>query len=153
MSKRSKGHMSKSSNERAQYVRYIKTQDYEPTQEEGLDFDDTNDKDEDYSVGKTNKPKRLTTKEQLQEHFNKHWIEYLIGGAGIVAAFFIFTAQIDLNKHEFQIEQNKSGLENLNTKVEENTKHDNQQDLQIQENKIRLEYVNERKKDTTKNAP
>lgn len=147
-----KGHTTKSPLERQQYVKYIKEQDYEPTKEEGLNFNDSSDKDEDYSVGKTNKPRRLSFTEQVKDHLLSHWVEWLIAGVSLVLVFFTFSAKFELNTHDIKIEQNKSDIESANKRIEGVEKQNTQQDLQIQENKIRLEYIGKPKNDTTKNG-
>lgn len=152
MASRQSGHNTKNRLEKEQYVKYIKTQDYEPTKEEGLNFKDSSDKDEDFSIGKTEKPRRLSIVEQIKEHFQSKWIEWLIGGLSVVLIFFTFSAKFQLNTHEIKIDQNKTDIDAVNSKVENIEKQNTNQDLQIQENKIRLEYIDKPKNDTTKNG-
>lgn len=137
-----KGHTTKNRLQREQYVKYIKQQDYEPTKEEGLDFKDSSDKEEDFSISKTNKTRRLPLREQLKDHFDKHWIEWLVGGLSVVLIFFTFSAKIQLSGHEIKIDQNKSDIEKNNNRIDEIDSKNVQQDLQIQDSKLRIEYLN-----------
>lgn len=149
---RGKGHTTKNRLEKEHYVKYIRTQDYEPTKEEGLNFNDSSDKEEDFSVSKTNKPRRLSFKDQVKEHFSNHWLEWLIGGLTAILIFFTFSAKLELSNHEIKIEQNEKGIESTTKKIEEIQKDNTRQDLEIQEVKIRQEYLEKSKKDTLQNG-
>lgn len=140
---RVKGHVPKSGQERTAYVNYIRKLDYEPTKDEALDFNESTDKEPDYSIQKANKVKRLTTWEQFQIHFEDNWIKWIIAGAAIVISYLLVTSKVSINGIEIKQEQTSKGIEKINSNIDDIKKTDNEQNLKIQKNEINIENLKE----------
>lgn len=142
---RTKGHSSKTVNERNAYVNYIKKQDYEPTKDEAFDFNDSNNKDTDYSIQNSKKLSRLTIWEQIQKHLENNWIKWVFAGVALVIGYLVFTSKISISTIETKLERTEKDIEVINKNVEEIKGTNNQQDLKIQKNEITIENYKEKK--------
>ncbi len=138
---RNKGHIPKTSQERVNYVNYIRKLDYEPTKDEALDFSESSDNEPDYSIQKSNKISRLTTWEQFQVHFEENWIRWVIAGVAIVISYFIVSSQVSFNSINIKTEQTGKDIEKINSNIEviKNTNH--KQDMKIQKNEILIDNI------------
>jgi hypothetical protein len=143
---RSKGHVPKSSQERAAYVNYIRKLDYEPTKDEALEFSESSDKEADYSIQKSDKVRRLSTWEQFQTHFEENWIKWVIAGIGIVISYFIVSSQISFYGIDIKMEQTGKEIEKINSNIEEIKNTNHEQDMKIQKSEIIIEDIKDENK-------
>ena len=151
MGRNSNSHVSKSGMEKKYYNDFIKSQDYIPTVDESLKFEETTDENNEFKVEANNKPRHKSFKEQFSEHFGEHWIYYVVGVVTLVISFLMVESKVDIARIfektsgiEKNIEKVSSDIKDLDSKIDKgidelkDENHD--QDMKIQENKLKIEY-------------
>lgn len=159
---RNTGHTAKNKAQKDFYTKYIKEQNYEPTVDDSLDFDTSNDKDEDFSLQKATRKRKEPKKDIILRHFEENWVRWLFSFVGVALVYFFFTFQVNLSKTDIRSLENEKDITNLdsetdktkerlNNKIEkidnkiEIEKEKNQkQDLNIQRNSILIETKNKK---------
>jgi len=143
-------HNTKNKAQKDFYNRYIKEQNYEPTIDESLRFETSNDKREDFSIQQASQKRKEPAKDIIVRHLKENWLSWTESIVGVILFFFFVTFQISLSKAEQSIENNTSDITNLENKVDKQsekieeklehiTEKNHQQDLEIQKNSIMLE--------------
>ena len=154
---RNSGHTPKSKIQKDFYTRYIKEQNYEPTVDESLGFDTSNDKEEDFSLQKAERKRKEPKKDIILRHFEENWVKWVFSFAGIALLYFFFTFQVNLSRTDSRSLENEKDISNLNVdtdkeverldkeieklegKIELEKDKNQQQDLNIQRNSIMIE--------------
>lgn len=143
MKRNKSSHISKSKEERDYYNRMIKNLDFEPTQSESIEFNESNDKDEDYSVQTSNKPRRRPLTHTLTDHFRENMSAYIMSFLGIILFYFMIDSKVDLATIKQKIvgidekinnykEQNKD----IKSKVDKNDEKLHQLEIEIIKNSV-----------------
>ncbi len=151
MGRNSNSHVPKSGMEKRYYNDFIKSQDYTPTVDESLKFEETTDENNEFKVEPNKKRRPKSFKEQFSEHFGEHWIYYVIGVVTLVVSFFMVESKVDIARIfeknsgiEKNIETISSDIKDLDKKIEkgidELKEENHEQDMKIQENKLKMEY-------------
>ena len=143
MSRRS-GHTPKSRDEKAAYVNYIKKLDYEPTKNEALDFNESSDKEPDYSIQQANKVNRLSPWERFQDHFEDNWVKWVITGIFLIISYFVVTSKVSINGLDIKSDQVNKSVDKIDTEVLKIKEINHQQDLKIQKNKINIDNIKDK---------
>ena len=135
---RNSGHNSKSKAQRDFYTKYIKEQNYEPTIDESLSFDNSNNKEEDFSLQRAPRKRRESNSEIFKRHFSENWLTWLVSVIGISLFYFFVTFQLNLSKIDSKSNENEKDISNLDSKID---KEVNKKDSQIEklEDKIEIE--------------
>lgn len=141
---RHSGHTPKSRNEKAAYVDYIRKLDYEPTKNEALDFNESSDKEPDYSIQQANKVNRLSPWERFQEHFENNWVKWVIAGIFLIISYFVVTSKVSINGLNIKSDQVNKSVDKLESEVSNIKEENHQQDLKIQKNEINIENLKDK---------
>ncbi len=110
-------HIGKSREQRQSYGRYIRSLDYEPTIEEGIDFGSTEKGGEELSESTSQRKSRGYTKNRIREHIKDHWIEWIIGGLIVFGLFLINESRITTAIMGNTLTDTKTKVEGLNTDI------------------------------------
>jgi len=156
MSRNSNSHTPKSGLEKKYYNDFIKSQDYTPTVDESLKFEETTDEKNEFKVESNKKRRPKPFKEQFTEHFSENWIYYVIGVATIVISFFMIDSKVDIarlfeknSSIEKSIEKVGGDIEEIDKKLDSEFEKLNDknhlQDMKIQENSLKIEFKKENK--------
>ncbi|MEX0313273.1 MAG: hypothetical protein AB3N18_03775 [Allomuricauda sp.] len=147
MSKRG-GRKPKSRAERDYYNRLIRQQDFEPTKSESLDFNESNDKDEDYSIPTSSKRRKRSFGDIIRDHVSEKKAEYIFGIIGIILLFLMVNSKVDLATIKEQIsglqedsDRIESDLDEIEEKINENYEKLHKQEIQINENRFNIENL------------
>ena len=151
-------HTPKSRAERDYYSRLIKQQDFEPTKSESIDFQESSDKDEDYSIQKASKPRRRPLPDLISEHLKDNMAGYILSIGGIILLYFMVESKIDLatikekiNGMDTKSTRIESEVKDLESKIDKNSEKLHEQEILVRENKIRIEGFKESKNQPSKN--
>ena len=154
---RNTGQTTKNKVQKDFYSKYIKEQNYEPTVDDSLNFDTSNDKEEDFSLQKADRKRKEPKKDLILRHFEENWVKWLFSFVGIALLYFFFTFQVNLSrtdtrslekekditnldsKEEKSTERLDNEIEKLEAKIETEKEKNQQQDLNIQRNSILIE--------------
>lgn len=147
--KRNSGHQSKNRWERSAYVDYIKQQNYEPTKEEGLNFNDSQNKETDYSIQKSPNKRKRQFSDIMKEHFSENWPNYLAGSFTFILLFLTVDSKIDIATIVEKLNGTSTNIESIKEDQKELLKSNHEQDLKIQENKLNLEHLQKSKTEKT----
>lgn len=145
-------HTYKTQQEKANYKRYIRQQDYEPTLNERVDFPESDKTDKEYSVSEVPAIRRESKFELISEYFKENWLPWSIGVFAVILIFLMVDSKVDIAKifeRTETIKENVSGIENDIEKIKEKN---HEQDLKIQENKFKTESVEKELKRTPTKA-
>ena len=82
-------HTGKTQEQKQAYGRYIKTLDYEPTLEEGIDFGSTVNGGEELSESSSKRKPRGYIKTIVGDHFREHWVEWVFKVGPFVKTTYI----------------------------------------------------------------
>lgn len=143
MKRNKSSYIGKSKAERDYYNRMIKNLDFEPTQSESIDFNDSNDKEEDYSVQKSNKARRRPLTHTLTDHFRENVAAYIMSFLGLVLFYFMIDSKVDLATIKEKIvgvdekmNNYKDQSKDLNSKVDQNQEKLHQLEIEIIKNSV-----------------
>lgn len=123
------------------YNRAIRTQRYEPTLDETLDFKETSEAGEDLSEPAKNRRRPINHKSRIKDHFLENWANWLVGALAIVGLYFMIDAKVELARVDARVDFNKELTTSLDADLDGNAKHDAEQDLWIQENRLRVQQL------------
>lgn len=152
MGRNTSKHIPKSINERRYYHDFIKNQDYVPTVDDSLNFEETTNNDKEFKVEENKRRRPKPIKEQLIDHFTERWITYVIGVLTFVFSYLMFNAKVDIARIfvkteniEKNVDKVSSDIKELNNKTDQKIdalkEKSNEQDMKIKENEIKLEYL------------
>lgn len=143
-------HIGKSKAERDRYNQSIKNLDFEPTQSESINFNESNEKDEDYSAQTSNKPRRRPLTHTIGDHFRENIAAYFMSLVGFFLLFFMIDSKVDIATIKEKIlgidERSngiKSELENIENKVEKNSEKIHEQEIKMILNSVQNEKKEE----------
>lgn len=142
---RHSGHTPKSRDEKAAYVNYIRKLDYEPTKNEALDFNESSDKEPDYSIQQANKVTRLSPWERFQDHFEDNWVKWVIAGIFLIISYFVVTSKVSINGLNIKSDQVNKSVDKIDSEVSNIKEVNHQQDLKIQKNEINIDNLKDKK--------
>lgn len=140
---RHRNHSAKNQRQREYYSKGIKKLDYEPTLDESLKFQESDDTKADLSLSETNQSRPPAIKDKIADHFRENWIYWAVGGVALLLIFFVFDFNRDMGRVEGKIEHIDESVTNINSHFESIYKKNNEQDLMIKENELRLEFLKE----------
>jgi len=148
------GHTGKNRDERKVYSDYIKSQDYTPTVDESLKFNDTTDDDNEFSVEKNKKRRKRPFREIIQEKLEENWFQIILSIVAFVLVFFTIDAKVGLAKLFERTENINSTLGDIKNEIKDNNselvksideieKKNHNQDLRIQKNDLIIQNFGE----------
>ena len=136
-------HTGKSKAERDFYNRLIKNLDFEPTQSESINFNESNEKDEDYSVQTSSKPRRRPLTHTVGDHFKENIAAYIMSLVGFFLLFFMIDSKVDIatiKEKMFGVDEKanriESELEDIENKVEKNSEKIHEQEIKLIQNSL-----------------
>ena len=142
-------HTYKNQQEKANYKRYIRNLDYEPTLDERVNFPESDKSDEELSVSETSKKRRESNSEIIGEYLKKNWVSWLIGIFTLGLLYFMGDAKIDIARLFEKSETNKESIIKNTNVIEKLREQNHNQDMKIQDNK----YKNENLENVIKHTP
>ena len=113
-----KRHGTKSNRERALYTSSLRQRPAQPTVEEELDFELTDDGELDYSLPDTPTDRPREAKFRIRDHFRKYWIQWTFSVAGLVVLIFISDFYTSLARLEERSQQAEKRMDRLNERNE-----------------------------------
>lgn len=140
MSRRS-SHNSKNPNQKRAYINYIRSQEYEPTLEEGLNFEESDDKDLNFDEPTSRRKRKEPFFDKLRTHFEDNWVGWIISGVVLVMVYFMIESRVDIARLFERVDIISKSSDQLNTDIKEIKDNQHEQDLKIQENKIKTENL------------
>jgi hypothetical protein len=136
----SKNHTSKNFNEKESYRRYIKQTDYEPTVDETLKFNSTDEQQK--GLAQTTAGYRgISLHTSVTNHLKEHWGEYLIAFLLIIMSYFMYESKIDINGINIKVNSIEDDVKELKTEQKELNQKNHEQDLKIQKNDLKIEEI------------
>lgn len=134
-------HTYKNQREKANYKRYIRQLDYEPTLDERVNFPESDKTDEELSISETSKRRRESNSEIIGEYIKKNWVAWLIGIFTLGLLYFMGDAKIDIARLFEKNETNKENIIKNTSEIEKQKEINHKQDLNIQENRHNIEDI------------
>jgi len=138
-------HAGKSKQQRQQYTRAIGNLDYEQTNDESLDFDNSDNPREEFTAERTGlqkEPANLKIKRYLSEHI----VGAIITGLVTLAIAGLSLLAIRLNResgsHETAIKNNERDIEKIQTSIETQDEKITNMRIEIKDNAKEIEFIN-----------
>jgi len=138
-------HVAKSLDQRSAYARYIKSLDYDPTVDESLEFDSTENAVEELGESRGTRPGEKSSKGAISAHFRSHWIEWIIAAMVIIGLYLINESRVTISILGKSVEENTDSIKDIQTDVRDLTKRTNDSELEIVGNSKDIEYLKSRK--------
>jgi hypothetical protein len=142
---RNPSHQKKTPYHLREYTRAINRQQYEPTIDETLPFNNTTNPGEDLSGPLPQKRRPINRKAQIEDYIKENWIPWAFTIFVLIAGYFVIDSKIDLARVFENLHFHSAQMDGLKNDVKEISKDKAKQDLEIQQHKMRLEQL-ERKK-------
>lgn len=143
MARNKSKHTGKTKAERDFYNRLIKNLDFEPTQSESINFNESNEKDEDYSVQTSNNPRRRPLTHSIGDHFRENVAAYIMSVLGIFLLYFMVDSKVDIATIKEKVlgidekaNRIETELENVENKIEKNTEKLHEQEIKLIQNTV-----------------
>lgn len=136
-------HVPKSDEMKRNYRRYIETLDYQPTVDDRLNFNQTNQSGEDLSEIKTSEKRPSDLSEKIKDHFASNWLVWVLGVLAAGILFLISDSKVTFTRIETILMTQSEKLNDLKSIDNDLQKNDRSQDLKIQENRILLDQIKE----------
>jgi len=136
-------HVPKSDEMKRNYRRYIETIDYQPTVDDRLNFNQTNQSGEDLSEIITSEKRPSDLSEKIKEHFASNWLVWVLGVLAAGILFLISDSKVTFTRIETILTTQSEKLNDLKSIDNDLQKNDRSQDLKIQENRILLDQIKE----------
>lgn len=134
-------HVPKSDQMKKDYRRYINTLDYQPTVDERLDFNQTNQSGEDLSTVDTAKKRPSDLSEIIKDHLRSNWLAWVLVALSVGIGYLVFDSKVVFTHYETILTMHNEKLNNLKNTEADLQKSDRSQDLKIQENSILLNQI------------
>jgi len=134
-------HVPKTDQMKRNYRRYIGTMDYQPTVDESLDFEQTNQSGEDLSSVDTNKKRPSDPSDKIKDHFANNWLIWVLCALSAGIGFLVFDSKVAFTRYETILTTQNEKLNDLKSSEGDLQNNDRSQDLKIQENRILLNQV------------
>jgi hypothetical protein len=135
----------KSTQERVNYSKAIRAQDYEPTLNEQFNFYESDNLEDSQEITDVPQKRPVSFNERLKDYWDNNGIQTIIGILLVVVGFFVTFFLFDINKGITKIEvkqdQNIKSIDEVKKVGEENADKLNEMNLDIQKNSIKLEYL------------
>jgi len=141
-------HTYKNQMEKANYKRYIRQLDYEPTLNESVNFPESDKTDKEFSISNVPDTKRESNSEIIGEYIKKNWLPWSIGIFAFILIFLTVDSKVDIATIFEKTETIKENLDEIKDDIEDIKKTNHNQDLKIQENKFKTEEVEKELKRT-----
>ena len=93
-------HVPKSDEMKRNYRRYIETLDYQPTVDDRLNFNQTNQSGEDLSEIKTSEKRPSDLSEKIKDHFASNWLVWVLGVLAAGILFLISDSKVTFTRIE-----------------------------------------------------
>jgi len=129
----------KTPQERSNFKRYIREQDYEPTLNDRVIFSESDQSDRDYSISTSNSTRQGDSLIKFKEFFQENWISLLISVFGIILFFFMVDSKVDLATLFQKTDQIKEDVGIVKQDIDKIKEDNHKQDLDIQEIRIKNE--------------
>ncbi len=153
---RNSGHIGKNQGEKQFYSEFIRSQNYTPTVDDSLKFEQTTDDNNEYAVEKNRKRRKRPIGEVISEKWEEYWFQIVTGIGALVFGFFMVDAKVgiaqlferteninsNINEVKSLIKDNKQDIDNSIEKIEDKN---HEQDLIIRENEVNIQ--NQAKRD------
>jgi hypothetical protein len=142
---RNPSHQKKTTDHMRVYTRAIRRQNYEPTIDETIPFNDTTTAGEDLSQPTLARRRPINVKALLLDHFRENWVQYAVGILLVVGTYFMIDSKVNFARIFENIQFHSSQIESLKIDVKDINKDNVRQDLKIQANEIRVEQAGTKK--------
>jgi hypothetical protein len=128
--------------ERNRHLQKLRKADSEPTSDEGIDFDESDD------ISKELEPdqqqvKPLSSDILFIRHIKKYAFQYIFSLIGTVLFYLAFTLSTNVSVNTNKIDNNSNTINNLNNNMNEIRKITSEQETKIRVNEINLENLEE----------
>ena len=141
-------HVPKTDQMKRNYRRYIGVQDYQPTVDESLDFEETNQSGEDLSSIDTLKKRPIDPGEKIRDHFSNNWLVWVLCALSAGIVYLVFDSKVAFTRYETILTTQSEKLNDIKSTENDLAKNDHLQDLKIQENKMLLDHMKKDISDT-----
>ncbi len=139
-------HIAKTPKHKEYYMKNLKNMDYEPTIDEAIKFQDTDDNERDFSIPKSSNARPLPFFDQLKNHFEKNWIGYVISIGCLVLIFLMFDSKKEFSRIDITINNVKEDVTELKVICKENSDKIHKTELELLDEKYRIKSIEEKQK-------
>lgn len=146
----------KSTQERVNYSKAIREQEYEPTINERFKFYESDNLEDSQEFTDVPQKRPVSFEERIKDFWDKNGLQTI---AGIILSvifffvgFFLFDINKGLTKIEVKQDQNVKSIDEIKQTEKENSEKLNQMNLDIQKNSIKLEYLEKQVDNTQKSG-
>lgn len=134
-------HVPKTDEMKKRYRKYIDTLDYQPTVDDRLNFNQSNQGGEDLSDVKTSKKRPSDISDRIKEYFGNNWLVWILGALAAGILFLISDSKIAFTRIETMLTTQNEKIDDLKRNDNDLQKNDRLQDLNIHENRILLDQI------------
>lgn len=133
MSKRD-SHAGKPYYQKEAYARYLLEEDYEPTLDDSLQFDNTGKAGEDLTESTIKRKRSINIKYNFMEHLREHWFKYILSGLVIIGVYLVFDSRYEFKLIDYKLSVITKSVDKIDQKIESHGKN-------IIENNIKIEAI------------
>lgn len=145
----------KSTQERVNYSKAIREQEYEPTINERFQFYESDNLDDSQEFTDVPKKRPVSLEDRIKDYWENNGLQTIAGIVLSIIIFFIGYFLFDINKGMTKIEvkqdQNVKSIDEIKQNEKESSDKLNQMNLDIQKNSIKLEYLEKQLDNSQKN--
>jgi hypothetical protein len=134
-------HVGKSFPQKQGYWRYISEQDYEPTVDEKLPFNQTTESGEELRESSGRRRSGIALRTRLIDHLSENWFNWLVGAVAVILLWLMFDSKNAISIINERISSLKESIASIKAVVDSNTNAEHQNDLQINENRLKIEFL------------
>jgi len=134
-------HKNKTPSQRAAYHKYIQRLNTEPTIDDQMSFEDSNNTDEEFSEPTSKRRRSIPLSEKARSHLSEYWFNWLISVFALALIYLVYDSKIDLVTIDSKLTNQSGNIEEINDEVEKLNETNHEQDLLIQKNYMILEFM------------
>jgi hypothetical protein len=139
--KRTDRHVGKSFREREYYSKKIRGLDYEPTIDETLKFDESDESKKDFSLPTTRATRPRKVSERITDHLKENWIAWIFALIGLTIVYYGFTFNRALGTLEGIMGELRDTVKNMHENFKGLDDKFHSHDLEIQKNSLKIEQI------------
>ncbi len=134
-------HVNKTPEMRLKYRQYFESQDYEPTVEEKLNFNQTSQTDDEPVDFHQQAPRPSRKIDEIKEHFKDNWLTWVLvliaGGVG----YLVYDSKVAFIELSSQLKGNSTQIQELKIDESKNSDKIQNHDISIAEFNIKIDQI------------
>ena len=137
-------HVGKTSFAKEAYSRYLKNIDCEPTVNDKIALSPSTEGGEELREPTSNRRRKVSASQKFKDHFQDHWVEWIIGAVVVIAGWFMIDARIDIVRIETVAGNQKESIAEIQSAEQKSADKNHDQDLTLREHTIRISNVEDK---------